>query len=63
MKGYGKKRCYIEPYYIIAYLVGSRHPLAIYRSLTPFSRRRYRFLTTNKAAARREGRLACMEIG
>ena len=62
MKGYGKKRCDIDPCYLIGYLGNNKHSFAVYRSLTPFSRRRYKVLTTNKAVARREGRIACMKI-
>ncbi len=61
MKGYGKKSYRDDDCHVIWHLTteDKKKSWAIYLSLTPFSKRRHRALTTNKAAARRANRIAC----
>lgn len=61
MKGYGKKRYCDDDCHVIGYLTSAdkKKSWAVYRTFTPFSKRRHRALTTNKAAARRANRYAC----
>ncbi len=61
MKGYGKKRYRDDDCYVMWHLTTAdrKTSWAIYRTFTPFSKRRHRALTTNKAAARRANRIAC----
>lgn len=61
MKAYGKKRYKWETCYRIGYLSSwdGKSFWAVYRTLTPFSKRRHKVLTTNKAFARRQGHIAC----
>lgn len=63
MKGYGKKRypddCCHKLWYLT--LHDDNKSLAVYRTFTPFSKRRLRLLTTNKAAARRANKRVLSE--
>lgn len=61
MKGYGKKSYRDDDCHVLCHLMAEdrKTSWAIYRTFTPFSKRRHRALTTNKAAARRENRIAC----
>lgn len=54
MQGYGKRYYHDSEYHVLGYI----GPFAVYRTFTPFSRRRHRALTTNKASERRKNRFA-----
>lgn len=60
MKGYGKKRYYDDDCHVIGHLTteDNKKSWAVYRTFTPFYKRRHRFLTTNKARERRNNRFA-----
>lgn len=59
MNGYGKKRYPDDDCHVIDHLTtyDGKRSWAIYRTYTPFCRRRHKMLTTNKAAARRANRI------
>lgn len=61
MKGYGKKSYMDDNCHVLCYLMAGDRKTSwpIYRTFTPFSKRRHKALTTNKAAARRANRIAC----
>lgn len=61
MNGYGKKRYPDDDCHVIDHLTtyDGKRSWAIYRTYTPFCRRRHKMLTTNKAAARRANRIKC----
>ncbi len=61
MKGYGKKSYADDDCHVIWHLTTAdkKTSWAVYRTFTPFSKRRHKALTTNKAAARRANRIAC----
>ena len=54
MRGYGKRHYHDSEYFILGYI----GRFSVYRTFTPFSRRRHRALTTNKATERRKNRFA-----
>jgi len=61
VKAYGKKRYDWVTDHRLGYLTSAdgKSSWAVYLACTPFSKRRHRALTTNKAFERREGRIAC----
>ena len=60
MKGYGKRHYHDEECHVMWHLTAEnkKKSWAVYRTFTPFSKRRHRFLTTNKARERRNNRFA-----
>lgn len=60
MRGYGETHHSEDRFHKFLLDGGSYGALAIYRTFTPFNRRTYRRLTTNKSRARRANRAACV---
>ena len=59
MRAYGKKRFHYDSSYICGYLFIEGKGRAIYHC-TPFCKRSHKVRTTNKSAARREGKAVCV---